>query len=139
MNPAVAVPQVTETEVMAKAKRRSFTAEYKKRILEEADRALASGETGAVGALLRREGLFSSNLVEWRRARDRGELAGLTPRKRGRPKKEADPRDEEIALLKRELARKEARLQTAELIIEAQKKVSAILGIQLPEPPEEKS
>jgi transposase-like protein len=122
-----------ETEVMAKAKRRSFTAEYKKRILEQADRALASGDPGALGALLRREGLYSSHLTVWRKARDSGELAGLEPKKRGRPKKEVDPRDEEIAELKRQLAKERARLEKAELIIDVQKKVSTLLGIKLPE------
>jgi transposase-like protein len=131
------VPRVEETEVTEKAKRRSFTAEYKKSILEKIDRAVASGEVGAVGALLRREGLYSSHLTEWRQARERGELAGLTPKRRGPAKMVADERDQRIAQLERELARKDARLKTAELIIETQKKVSAILGIQLPEPPEE--
>ena len=68
----------------AKAKRRRFTAEYKRQILQEVDAC----ERGEIGALLRREGLYSSHLIEWRRARDAGELAGLTPRKRG-PKVEA--------------------------------------------------
>ena len=137
MNQALAVPRSEETEVSEKAKRRSFTAEYKKGILEKADRALASGVPGAVGELLRREGLYSSHLTEWRKARENGELAGLSPKKRGPAKKVADERDQRLAQLERELARKDARLKTAELIIEAQKKVSAILGIQLPEPPEE--
>lgn len=134
MNPAAAMPQVMETEVMAKAKRRTFTAEYKKHILEQADRAVASGEVGAVGALLRREGLYASHLMEWRKARERGGLAGLAPKRRGRPKREVDSRDEEIASLKRQLAKEQARLQQAELIIEVPKKVSALLGIQLPKP-----
>ena len=139
MEPMVAVPRSEETEVVEKAKRRTFTAEYKKSILEKAERALDSGEAGALGELLRREGLYSSHLTEWRKARERGELAGLAPKKRGPAKKVVDERDQRIAQLERELARKEARLQTAELIIEAQKKVSAILGIQLPEPPPEES
>jgi transposase len=122
-----------ETEVMAKAKRRSFTAEYKKRILEQADRAAASGDPGAVGALLRREGLYSSHLTVWRKAREGGELAGLEPKKRGRPKKVVDARDEEIAELKRQLAKERARLEKAELIIDVQKKVSTLLGVQLPQ------
>jgi hypothetical protein len=135
----VAVPRSEETEVTEKAKRRLFTAEYKKDILKKADRALASGVAGALGELLRTEGLYSSHLTEWRKARDRGELAGLAPKRRGPAKRVVDERDQRIAELERELARKGARLQTAELIIEAQKKVSAILGIQLPEPPPEKS
>ena len=127
------VPRVEKTEVTEKAKRRLFTAEYKKRILEQADRALASGERGAVGALLRREGLYSSHVSEWREARARGELAGLTPKKRGPAKREIDERDRRIAELQRELAKDRIRLQQAELIIEVQKKVSLILGIKLPE------
>jgi transposase-like protein len=70
--------------VVERAQRRQFTAEYKQRILREVDQALASGEEGAVGALLRREGLYSSHLAAWRAARDRGELAGLAAQKRGR-------------------------------------------------------
>jgi transposase len=130
------VSRVEETEVTEKAKRRTFTAEYKKKILEQVDRALASGEKGAVGALLRREGLYSSHLTEWREARERGELAGLTPKKRGPAKKELDERDRELAELKNQLAKQAARLQRAELIIEAQKKISAILGVE--QPPTEK-
>jgi transposase-like protein len=78
----VAVPRrdVPEVEVVAKASRRRFTAEYKRKILQEAD---ACREPGAIGALLRREGLYSSNLTTWRAQRERGELAGLTPKKRG--------------------------------------------------------
>ena len=130
------VSRVEETEVTQKAKRRTFTAEYKKSILEKADRAVASGEKGALGALLRREGLYSSHLTEWREARERGEIAGLTPKKRGPAKRELDERDRRIAELEHELAKKNARLQRAELIIEAQKKISAILGIE--QPPTEK-
>lgn len=130
------VSRIEETEVTEKAKRRTFTAEYKKKILEQVDRALASGEKGAVGALLRREGLYSSHLTEWREARERGELAGLTPKTRGPAKKELDERDRRIVELERELAKQAARLQRAELIIEAQKKISAILGVE--QPPTEK-
>ena len=80
-------PEPVPTEVVAKAKRRRFTAEYKRKILREVD---ACTEPGAIGALLRREGLYSSHLVEWRKLRDRGELAGLEPKKRG-PKARAQP------------------------------------------------
>jgi hypothetical protein len=100
--------------VTQKAKRRTFTAEYKKSILEKADRAVASGEKGALGALLRREGLYSSHLTEWREARERGEIAGLTPKRRGPAKRELDQRDRRIAELEHELAKKNARLQRAE-------------------------
>jgi transposase len=85
-------------------KHRAFTAEYKQRIVREADAALASDEEGAVGELLRREGLYSSHLTTWRRERDAGELAGLAPRKRGR-KATKNPLADENARLQRELAR----------------------------------
>jgi transposase len=75
------------TEVTAKAKRRKFTAEYKQKVLVEADAC----ERGGLGALLRREGLYSSHLVEWRRAREGGQLAGLTPKRRGPKAKPIDP------------------------------------------------
>src|SRR5437870_13599673 len=90
-----------DVQVAAKPQRRSFTAEYKRRILKEAD---ACTTAGAVGALLRREGLYSSHLVVWRRARGRGELAGLAPRKRGRKPTPVDHRDRKITELERELA-----------------------------------
>src|SRR2546427_12157332 len=77
-----------DVQVAAKPQRRSFAAEYKRRILKEADACTAPG---AVGALLRREGLYSSHLVEWRRARARGELAALTPKKRGRKAARSTP------------------------------------------------
>jgi transposase len=120
------------TEVSSKAKRRRFTAEYKKRILQEAD---GCAELGAIGALLRREGLYSSHLVSWRAARERGELAGLTPRKRGPKPAQPNPLAKKLAETERELARYKARLERAEAMIELQKKVSLLLGIALPEPP----
>src|SRR5215831_9490369 len=89
-----------DVQVVAKARRRVFTAEYKRRILKAAD---ACESPGAVGALLRREGLYSSHLVVWRRARARGELAALTPRKRGRKPVPVDARDRKIAELERQL------------------------------------
>jgi transposase len=132
MNPVVEVPAVVETEVTEKAKRRTFTAEYKKRILEEADRALVSDEAGGVGALLRREGLYSSHLVEWRRLREAGELSGLSPKRRGPAPRKLHPLEKENAELKRKLERAEARAKRAEAVIEVQKKVSELLGIPLP-------
>ena len=137
MNPVVEVPAVVETEVTEKAKRRTFTAEYKKRILEEADRALVSDEAGGVGALLRREGLYSSHLVEWRRLREAGELSGLAPRRRGPAPRKLHPLEKENAELKRALAKAEARAKRAEAVIEVQKKVSELLGIPLPPRDEE--
>jgi transposase len=82
-----------DVQVVAKPRRRTYTAQYKRRILKEAD---ACTTPGAVGALLRREGLYSSHLVMWRRARGRGELAGLAPKSRGRKATPVDPRDRQI-------------------------------------------
>jgi transposase-like protein len=118
---------MTETEVVEKAKRRQYSAEYKQRILREAETCRATGE---IGALLRREGLYSSHLTTWRRQCEQGELEGLSPQKRG-PK--ADAQAVELGKLKRENERLRERLRKAELIIEVQKKVSQILGVALPE------
>jgi transposase len=114
-----------DVQVAAKPQRRSFTAEYKRRILKEAD---ACTTPGAVGTLLRREGLYSSHLVEWRRARARGELAALTPKKRGRKPIPVDPRDRKIAELERQLAHMTGRAERAEALVEAQKNLAALLG-----------
>jgi transposase-like protein len=118
-----------ETEVLAKAQRRRFTAAEKLRVLREADRCSKPGE---VSALLRREGLYSSHLATWRAARRRGELAGLAPRARGPKAKPVDPRDKKIAELEREARRLQARLERAEGLIELQKKVAQLLGNPLP-------
>ena len=115
----------TETEVVAKAQRRRFTAEYKQRIVREADRCTSAG---AVGALLRREGLYSSHLTNWRAARDRGELAGLAPKKRGPKAAPPDPRDKKIAEQERETNKWRKRAERAEALVEVQKKVAALLG-----------
>jgi len=119
-----------EVEVSTKAKRRRFTAEYKRRILAE---AASCTERGAMGALLRREGLYSSHLTEWRAAAARGELAGLAPKRRGPAPAARDGRDKKIIELERQLKRAEHRAQRAEALVELQKKVSELLGIQLPE------
>jgi transposase-like protein len=111
-----------DIEVTAKAVRRRYSAEYKLRILEEAE-SCASGE---IGALLRREGLYSSHLTTWRRQRAAGQLAGLAPKKRG-PK--PDPQAEELKRLRRENERLQVRLQQAEAIIEAQKKLAQLFGL----------
>jgi transposase-like protein len=118
-----------KTEVSEKATRRRFTAEYKRRILREADACTQSGE---LGALLRREGLYSSHLSSWRAQAARGELAGLTPKKRGPKGKEVDPRDKKIAELERQVSRLTGRAERAEALVELQKKVSQILCIALP-------
>jgi len=91
-----------EVEVADRAQRRRYTAEYKREILKRAD---ACKETGALGALLRSEGLYSSHLATWRRQRDAGELAGLTPQKRGRKARVVDARDRRIAEQERQIAR----------------------------------
>ena len=117
---------VTEdVQVAAKPRRRTYTAEYKRRILKEADACTAPG---AIGALLRREGLYSSLLVEWRRARGRAELAALTPKTRGRKPMPVDPRDRRITELERQLAQMTGRAERAETLVEAQKNLAALLG-----------
>jgi transposase-like protein len=116
--------------VSEKAKRRRFTAEYKRRIVKEAD---ACKTPGSIGELLRREGLYSSHLTAWREARDKGELApGVATKKRGPKAKTLDPRDVRIVELERELQRQTARAERAEAIAEIQKKLSQLLGIKLP-------
>ena len=120
------VAVVTEdVQVAAKPRRRTYTAEYKRRILKEADACTAPG---AIGALLRREGLYSSLLVEWRRARGRGELAALAPKKRGRKPTPEDPRDRKISELERQLAQMTGRAERAEVLVDAQKNLAALLG-----------
>jgi transposase len=116
---------VEDVQVAAKPQRRTYTAEYKRRILKEAD---ACTTPGAVGVLLRREGLYSSHLVVWRRARARGELAALAAKKRGRKPTPGDPRDRKIAELERQLAAMTGRAERAEALVEAQKNLAALLG-----------
>jgi len=111
-----------DTEVVAKAKRRQYTAEYKLRILQELD---GSQVEGATGALLRREGLYSSHLTKWRRQRAQGELGGLESQKRG-PK--IDQQTVTIEKIQRENEQLRERLRQAELIIDVQKKVAQLLG-----------
>ena len=136
MNVMSSLAERRETEVSAKAKRRRFSAEYKVRILREAD---GCKQTGEIGALLRREGLYSSHLLTWRAQAKRGELAALAPKKRGPKPKEVDPRDKRLAELQREITKLTRRAERAEAIIEVQKKLSQLLGIALPEPPPEES
>ena len=118
----------TDVEVVAKAERRRFTAQYKRRIVREADRCTKPGE---IGALLRREGLYSSLLTTWRAARDRGELEGLSAKKRGPKVMPPDPRDKKIAEQEREIARWRKRAERAEALVDVQKKVAALLGTPL--------
>lgn len=130
MNVDSSVVREREVEILAKAARRRFTAEYKRRILKEADGCSKPGE---IGALLRREGLYSSHLSAWRAARERGELAGLAPRRRGPKAKQVDARDRRIRALERGNRRLAARAERAEALVEVQKKLSLLLGIELPE------
>jgi transposase-like protein len=116
-----------DAEVVERPVRRRFTAEYKRRIVREADRC----SRGELGALLRREGLYTSHLSAWRRERDRRELQALAPKKRGPKAQPPNPLAPENEGLRRENERLRRRLQQAETIIEVQKKVSALLGIPL--------
>ena len=116
-------------EVVAKATRRRFTVEYKRKIVREAD---ACKTVGAVGALLRREGLYSSHLTTWRAARERGDLAGA-PKKRGPARRVVDPRDKRITELERASTRWQKRAERAEALVELQKQVAALLGTPITE------
>ena len=118
-------------EVLERPVRRRFTVEYKAKILAEAD---VCTEAGQLGELLRREGLYSSHLTTWRRLRDVGVLAGLTPKRRGRKAKRKNPLADEVTRLRRENDRLKEQLRQAELIIDVQKKVSEMLSIPLKSP-----
>ena len=115
-----------DPEVPEKKPRRKFTAKYKLRILDEAD---ACTQPGQIGALLRREGLYSSNLTTWRNQKAEGLLQAMTPKKRGRKRKPKNPLAERVAHLEKENRRLQDKLKKAETIIEVQKKISEILGI----------
>ena len=127
MNAAERNGSERETEVVAKPTRRRFTVEYKRTIVREAD---GCKTPGAIGALLRREGLYSSHLTVWRAARERGELAGAS-KKRGPARRAADPRDQRITELERERTRWQKRAERAEALVELQKQVAALLGTPL--------
>jgi len=114
----------------ARARRRQFTVAYKLRILHETNHTAI----GQLGALLRREGLYSSHLTNWRRQRAQGTLAALTPQRRGRPAPSSDAR--EVAQLREENERLARKLVAAETVIEIQKKVATLLGATLPDVPE---
>ncbi len=133
VSPRPAVSVRPDPEVAATPTRRRFTAEDKLRILKLADACTA---VGSLGALLRVEGLYASNLTTWRRQRTEGVLSALTPQKRGRKEFARHPLRVENETLRKENTRLTTRLKQAELIIDVQKKVSQILGIPL-ETPEE--
>lgn len=116
--------RIPDPEVVPKAKRRQFTAQYKLRIVREAD---ACTELGQIGELLRREGLYSSHLSKWRQQRARGQLQSLAPKKRGC--KSQDPSAAELAQLRRENERLRVQLEQAEIIIDVQKKLAKLLGL----------
>ena len=118
-------PRVPDPEVPAKVQRRRFSVEYRLRIVKQAD---ACKKPGEVGALLRREGLYSSLLVNWRRQREEGALVSLRARARGPTPRRIDPR---VKQLEAENARLQRKLQQADTIITVQKKVAEILGIPL--------
>jgi transposase len=120
---------------VARPHRRSYTAEYKLRILREAEAAAAT--RGGIGALLRREGLYSSILATWRRERAQGIQEALTPQKRG-PKSKRNPMAEEMQRLQRHNARLSEQLRKAHIIIDVQKKVAALLGHPIPDEDPEK-
>ena len=126
----------SDQEVLPKASRRTFSAAEKLRILNQAD---ACTHPGQIGALLRREGLYSSHLVKWRRLRAAGQLQALAPQPRGPKPAPPDPVAEELARLRSENTRLQARLAQAELVIDVQKKVAQLLGANLPTPPDEPS
>jgi transposase-like protein len=123
-----AVPARPDPEVVAKPTRRQFTAQYRLRILEEADRCTEPGE---VGRLLRREGLYSSHLTAWRKARRKGSLQGLSSKKRGAKPATRNPLDAKVRELEAEVARLEKELHTAHTILDVQGKVAGLLGFNL--------
>lgn len=125
---ASAPPARPDPEVVAKPKRRQFTAEYRLRILEEADRCTEPGE---VGRLLRREGLYSSHLTSWRKARRNGALRGLTSKKRGAKPKARNPLEPKVRELEAKVARLEKELHKAHTILDVQEKVAGLLGFSL--------
>jgi transposase len=124
-------PAAAAAEMSDRPRRRTFTAQTKLRVLAEIDGAT---DVGGIGAILRREGLYSSALTDWRRQRDSGALGALTPAKRGPRATARNPLTAELAQAKRENARLVRRLEHAEAIIEIQKKVAALLGIPLATP-----
>lgn len=127
-NMARLVANPTDPEVSARPKRRTYTAEYKLNILRQAD---ACKEPGQLGALIRREGLYHSNLITWRRQREEGTLKALSPKKRGRKAEPPNPLASRVAELERENRKLKKAMKKAETIIEIQKKASELLGIPL--------
>lgn len=128
MSKTATTPQMLpDPEVEPRRPRRRYTGEYKAKILAECD---ASDQAGQIGAILRREGLYSSHLVDWRRRRAEGSSEGLAPRRIGRPPKDPVVREQqkELERVKRENAKLQERLRRAEIIIDAQKKLAEVLN-----------
>ncbi len=121
-------PALPDPEVVAKPKRRRFTAEYRLRIVEEADQCRQPGD---VGRLLRREGLYSSHLTKWREAHRNGALHGLRSKKRGVKPKASNPLEPKVRELEAKVARLEKDLHTAHTILDVQGKVAGLLGFSL--------
>lgn len=119
-------PSVPDPEVNGRPRRRTFTAQYKLKILKEAS---ACGKPGEVGALLRREGLYSSHLTHWKREYEQGALKGLRSKKRGRKPLRRNPLVSQVAKLQRENDKLQKRVKQAEAIIEIQKKACELLGV----------
>jgi transposase-like protein len=122
------VAGIVDPEVDSKARRRQFSAAYKRRILDEAEK----GGSGAIAGLLRREGLYSSHLTTWRKQRESGELAGLESRRRGKKPAPKNPLAREVHRLELENRRLQQRLRQAEIIIDVQKKLCDVLGLTVP-------
>lgn len=123
-------PEVAPTEVTPKAKRRSYSPAFKRKILAEAD--AAAEEPGKVAALLRRHGLYSSHLTEWRRARDAGDLGGASPTRRGPAPQPPPDAADRVRELEQQLTQMTLRAERAEMLVTLQKKVAALLSIDLP-------
>ena len=134
--PLMPVEKISNPEVFEKPRKRRFTAEYKLKILGEAD---ACKDDGEIGTVLRREGIYSSYLTAWRRQREEGTLGALGPKKRGRKSKRTDPLAAEVQKLKKENQKLKKRLIQTETIIEVQKKMSEALGIPMKSPEEEEN
>ena len=129
-NVIVTQAAVPDPEVKALKPRRRFTAKYKLNILAEIDACTTKDQ---IGTILRREGLYSSNLTTWRKQREKGILNGLSPRKRGRKAKEINPLAKRVAELERENQKLDKKLKQAEIIIEFQKKISQMLNLGEPQ------
>jgi transposase len=134
-NLTVPSPSTADPELSERAVRRRFSAQEKLRVLAAID--AAAGQAGGIGAILRREGLYSSTLSRWRQQRDAGVLIALTPAKRGPSATVPNAQTKELVQLRRDNARLQKRLKQAETIISVQKKVAELLGIELDEPESE--